>query len=91
MASSKTVRARYLGGMTLDVILPDGTQLTVEPRHIYEVPEAMVKDHPEWKVQDDPEPEPEPERRVHTQDRPAPKTEAAGAERATDSAPREEG
>lgn len=89
MASSKTVRARYLGGMTLDVVLPDGTQLTVEPRHIYEVPEAMVKDHPEWKVQDDPEPE--PERRVHTQDRPAPKTEAAGAERATDSAPREEG
>ena len=72
----ETVRARYLGGMEVDVVLPDGTQLTCKPRHIYEVPESMVKDHPEWKVQaskeDDevPKDEPqEPARTVHTQAR----------------------
>lgn len=70
------VRARYLGGMEVDVVLPDGTQLTCQPRHIYEVPESMVKDHPEWRVQapkeDDEVPKDEPKdepKEVHTQAR----------------------
>ena len=90
---TNTVRARWTEGIECDLMLPDGSQLHVQPRHVYEVPEAVVKSNPDaWKVQADQgddelreAPAEEPNRRVHTQ------TKAEPHERAIDSAPREEG